>query len=121
MKIEITKINTIKNIFKNKLYLLILLGSIVVAVLLPVTAQKIVVPAFYKQMITNTLDDAKKMKPEELDEKIHTCLFARKVFLKGNALGDDFGTSIIANDAGFVEVNVEEESEKLVTELEGIL
>ncbi len=61
MKIEITKINTIKNIFKNKLYLLILLGSIVVAVLLPVTAQKIVVPAFYKQMITNTLDDAKKV------------------------------------------------------------
>ena len=67
------------------------------------------------------MDEAKKMKLEKLDEKILDCLFAKKVFLKGNALGDDFGTSIIASDAGFIEVNVEEETEKLSAELEEIL
>jgi hypothetical protein len=61
------------------------------------------------------------MKPEELSEEIHSRLFAKKVFLRGNALGDDFGTSVIANDAGFIEVNIAEEAEKLTSELEGLL
>jgi replication factor A1 len=67
------------------------------------------------------LDDAKKMKRDELDKKILTSLFAKKVLLKGNALGDDFGTSIVANDVDFIDINIEEESEKLANELEDLL
>jgi len=74
-----------------------------------------------EKILGMTFEEAKKMKPEELSEEIHSRLFAKKVFLRGNALGDDFGTSIITSDAGFIEVNVAEEAEKLTSELEGLL
>ena len=67
------------------------------------------------------LDDAKKMKEEEMQEEIMNKLFTKKISLKGNALGDDFGTSIIVSDAEFVDVNVAEEAEKIVNELEDLL
>ena len=68
-----------------------------------------------------SMDDAKKMKEDELQEEIEKKLFAKKVSLRGNALGDDFGTSIIASDIDFVEVNISKEAEKLVNSLEDLL
>jgi len=68
-----------------------------------------------------SMDDAKKLKEDELQEEIEKKLFAKKVSLRGNALGDDFGTSIIASNVDFVEVNVPEEAEKLVNSLEDLL
>jgi hypothetical protein len=38
--------------------------------------------------------------------------------LQGNALGDEFGTTIIARDAKIVDIDVEAESRKLFEELE---
>ncbi len=61
MDTELIKINIIKNIFINKNYRFMLLGSLIVAILLPILAQKIVVPSFYNQMLQNTLEDAKKV------------------------------------------------------------
>ncbi len=61
MKVEVEKFDILINIFKNKLYLFIFLGSVFVAFLLPFAAYKFIVPSFYNQLINNTLDDAKKV------------------------------------------------------------
>ena len=45
---------------ENKIYRFMLIGSVIVAMLLPILAQQLVVPSFYNQMIKNTLEDAKK-------------------------------------------------------------
>ena len=61
MEKHLTKTNILKNILKNKIYRYMLLGSMVVAVLLPILAQGIVVPSFYEQMVQNMLEDAKRV------------------------------------------------------------
>jgi signal transduction histidine kinase len=61
MNRELAIIDIIKNIFTNRIYRLMLIGSLIAAVLLPILAQQIVVPSFYKQMLENTLADAKKV------------------------------------------------------------
>ncbi len=61
------------------------------------------------------------MNQEKLDEELNSRLFTKKICLKGNALGDDFGTSIIASDAEFVDTNLQKEAEKLTADLEGLL
>jgi len=61
MKTKINKTNIIKNIFANKLYLIMLFGSIFISSILLFTAKQIIVPSFYDQMINNTLEDAKKV------------------------------------------------------------
>lgn len=53
-------------------------------------------------------------------EDMNEVLFARRIFLRGNALGDEFGTTVIAKDAGFVDFNVEAESDRLFQELEDL-
>lgn len=74
-----------------------------------------------EKILGMNMDEAKKMKEEDLEKEIENRLFAKKISLQGNALGDDFGTSLIVNNADFVEVNVSEEAEKLVNSLEGLL
>jgi hypothetical protein len=61
------------------------------------------------------------MKEEDLIQEIKNKLFARRLTLKGNALGDEFGTSIIPKKAEFLEVDIKVEAEKLFQELEGLL
>ena len=61
IQLDITKQNVIANIFKNRLYFFMLVVSFIIAVLLPISAQKIVAPSFYEQMLKNTLEDAKKV------------------------------------------------------------
>jgi len=65
--------------------------------------------------------DIKKMKSEDVEDEMHKKMFARRIVLRGNALSDNFGTTIIPKDAKFLEVNVEKESEKILKDLEGIL
>jgi replication factor A1 len=74
-----------------------------------------------EKILNMNMDDAKKMKEDELEKELQSRLFAKKISLKGNALGDDFGTSIIVRDAEFIDVNVSKEAEKLVNELEELL
>jgi hypothetical protein len=45
-------------------------------------------------------------------------LFARRISLQGNALGDEFGTTIIAKNAKVVDVDIKEKAEKLFRDLE---
>jgi len=64
-------------------------------------------------------EEAEKSKEEKvLIEEINNALFAHKINLKGNALGDEYGISIIAKDAKLVDIDIVLESEKLIQELE---
>jgi replication factor A1 len=74
-----------------------------------------------EKLIGKTLDECRKMKEEDLIQEIKTKLFARGITLQGNALGDEFGTSIIPKKAEFFEVDIKAEAEKLSQELEGLL
>ena len=53
--------------------------------------------------------------------EINKMLFARTISLRGNALGDEFGTSLIAQDVKLVDIDLNKEAERLSQDLEGIL
>ncbi len=64
-------------------------------------------------------EEVKKSKEEKaVIEEINNVLFAHRINLKGNALGDEYGISIIAKDAKLVDIDIVLESEKLIQELE---
>jgi len=67
------------------------------------------------------LEDAKKMSEEEVLDEMKNKLFAKNIRLKGNALSDEFGTSIVAKDAEFVDFDIAKEAEKLTSELGDLL
>jgi len=67
------------------------------------------------------LEDSKKMSSEDLLDEINTKLFSRRIVLKGNALGDEFGTTVITKDAELTDIDIEKETEKLSKEIEEIL
>lgn len=54
-------------------------------------------------------------------EEMNTLLFGHRVSLQGNALGDQFGVTIIARDAARADFNVPSEAERLSQELEELL
>ena len=58
---------------------------------------------------------------EGLVEEMNTLLFGHRVSLRGNALGDQFGVTVIARDANRADFNVAEEAERLSQELEDLL
>jgi replication factor A1 len=62
-----------------------------------------------------------KSDSDHLVEELQTMLFAHKIILKGNALGDEFGVTVIAQDAILVDIDVPAESEKLLHDLEELL
>jgi len=74
-----------------------------------------------EKIIGIKLDESKKTKNEDLVDEINRKLFAHRLLLKGNALGDEFGTTLIAKDAELIEVDVKKESENLSSEIEGML
>lgn len=74
-----------------------------------------------EKLIGKTLEECKKMSEDLLLEEINKTLFARKISLQGNALGDDFGTNLIAKDVELVEIDVNEEAERLSQELGDLL
>jgi replication factor A1 len=71
-----------------------------------------------EKIIGKTLEECKKMEENTLLGEINNLLFAHKIKLKGNALGDSFGTTLIVNDVEFVDVDIKEETAKLSKELE---
>lgn len=74
-----------------------------------------------EKILNLTINEAKKISREKIDEELNRRLFTKKICLKGNALSDNFGTNIIASDVEFIETNVQKEAEKLVSDLEGLL
>ena len=61
MEIRCKTNDIIKNIFQNKIYLYIFLGSILTAILLPLTTAKVIQPKFQHQMFNNIIGEAKKV------------------------------------------------------------
>ena len=61
------------------------------------------------------------MNNEDLLDDVNTKLFARRIILKGNALGDEFGTTIIPKSAELIDVNLNKERENLLKEIEELL
>lgn len=77
-----------------------------------------------EKLLGKTLDECKKIvekskKDNELIDMMNSLFFARRIKLQGNALGDSFGTTIIAKNAMLVKVDVKEDSAKLSQDLEG--
>ena len=75
-----------------------------------------------EKILGKTFDELKKISEKEgnesLVEDMNNLLFAHRVSLRGNALGDEFGITIITKDAKLADINVEAESEKISKELE---
>jgi len=79
-----------------------------------------------EKILGKTLDELVKMLEKSEDkniiiDEINKKLFAHRINLRGNALGDEFGITIIAQEAKFADINIEAESERLSQELEELL
>lgn len=74
-----------------------------------------------EKILGKKFDECRKMRSDELDFLIKEKVFARRIVLRGNALSDSFGTSIIARDVDFVDVDVGVEAERIINELEDLL
>jgi len=75
-----------------------------------------------EKLLGKTLKELEKTKTDEklIFEDINKTLFAHIIKIRGNALGDDFGVSIIAKDVGLADFDIVSESERLIQELEGL-
>jgi len=76
-----------------------------------------------EKILGKTLDECKKMVEKSKDDKalvdmINKTFFAHRICIGGNALGDDFGTTVIAKNAEIVDVDIKEKAEKLSNDLE---
>jgi replication factor A1 len=74
-----------------------------------------------EKILGKTLDECKKIDENELFNEMNKTIFARRVSIRGNALGDEFGTSIIAKEVKLVDIDIKEEAEILYKELETLL
>ena len=74
-----------------------------------------------EKLVGKTLDEFKKIDEDTLLDEINKKLFAHRIILQGNALGDEFGTSLIARNAKLVDYNIQDEADKLSQELEELL
>ena len=70
-----------------------------------------------EKILGKTLEECKKMNDDDLINEMNKQLFARRINMKGNALGDDFGTTFIPKNAELIDVKMKEEAEKLSDEL----
>jgi replication factor A1 len=74
-----------------------------------------------ENILGKTLEEYKKMDELNMIEDINKKMFAHRIVLQGNALGDEFGTSLIAKNAKIIDFNIEDEADKLYQELEELL
>jgi replication factor A1 len=74
-----------------------------------------------EKLLGKTLEECKSMDENELLNDINKTLFAHRISLRGNALGDEFGTNIIAKDVKLVDLDLKEEADKLFKEVEELL
>ena len=76
-----------------------------------------------EKLLGKTLDEWKKIAEKSKDEniviqEINNMLFSHRVNLQGNALGDQYGTTVIVKNVRLADINITKESEKLARELE---
>ena len=55
---------------------------------------------------------------ETLEETLNTSLFGHRLLVSGNALGDDFGITIIAHEASIHDFDIAKEAESITEDLE---
>lgn len=73
-----------------------------------------------EKLLGKTLEECKKMDDDDLVNEMNKQLFAHRINMKGNALGDNFGTTFIPKEVKLLDVKVEEEAEKLSEDLEDL-
>ncbi len=71
-----------------------------------------------EQFLEKTLDECKTMTPDDLAKMISKKVFASHLYLRGNSLRDQFGTTFIVKGIEKEEINVKEEALALQHELE---
>lgn len=76
-----------------------------------------------EKLIGKTLEECKKIMESSKDEnalldKMNSILFAHRINMHGNALGDEFGTTLIAKDSQLIDVDIKSEAENLIQKLE---
>ena len=75
-----------------------------------------------EKLLGKTYNELKKISETEGEESIieemNDLLFAHRISLRGNALGDAFGITLLAKDAALADVDMDVESEKISKELE---
>jgi replication factor A1 len=74
-----------------------------------------------EKILGSTLKEYQKMDEDSLIEDMNKKLFAQRISLQGNALGDEFGTTLLAKNAKLVDFDINEEADKLSLELEELL
>lgn len=72
-----------------------------------------------EKLLGKTMEDSEG--DERLIEEMNTALFGHRISLQGNALGDEFGITLIARDGGRADFDVAVEAERLSHELEEFL
>jgi len=76
-----------------------------------------------EKILGKTFEECEKLVENSKDEnalinEINKLLFAQRINIQGNALGDNFGTTIIVKEIKIVDVDIIEEAERLFQELE---
>jgi len=74
-----------------------------------------------EKLLNKKFEEYKKMDEVTMIDDFNKKLFAHRINLQGNALGDEFGTSLIAKDAKLVDFDIKEEADKLFHELEELV
>ncbi|MEM4258466.1 MAG: hypothetical protein QXL17_04870 [Candidatus Thermoplasmatota archaeon] len=78
-----------------------------------------------EQLLSKSFSELKKQYAADANSRfltdIEKMLFARTVHIKGNALGDDFGITLIPEEIKLFEYDMATESEKLLEELEELV
>lgn len=78
-----------------------------------------------EKLLGKTLEECEKLVENLNDEnalvdEMNKLLFTHRINVQGNALGDNFGTTIIAKEAKLVDVDIDREAKKLSQDLEEI-
>ena len=76
-----------------------------------------------EKLLGKTLEECEKLVEDSKDEnalvdEMNKLLFTHKINVQGNALGDNFGTTIIAKEAKLVDVDIDREVKKISQYLE---
>jgi hypothetical protein len=72
-----------------------------------------------EKLLGKTINDSSN--DDGLVEEMNSVLFGHRISLQGNALGDQFGVTLIVRDVKHADFNVAAEAERLSQELEELL
>lgn len=71
-----------------------------------------------EKILKKKIEDCEKIAHDKLIEEITNKIFAQRMKIKGNALTDNFGTTLIAKDADIINIDIKKESQRIYQDLE---